>query len=307
MSYIWNEPARPVDFKESSIVAALKKGPLTVMPKADGCRLHIVINDSGDLFLRSRADLPFPALRELEAQLNAPGLRVWRLALAGYTIEGEAMVKDADGNLLPCEKTSGRLQAHEQLRGNQLDFLQFDLHHPGIAKMGKGQRLQHKQSDMHFLLYGHLGFSRLPTYTVNTLQDLDEWYEVFRSAGFEGAVAVPQNAPYANGKKVGAGWKVKPSVTVEGTITGVLQAFSEEGKPLGRVGSFEVTYEDGTVGKGGAGAMTHDDRRHYWEHQEEAIGRIAEWTAMEKFAKGGMRHPNWKHWRDMPEHKGVKI
>lgn len=306
MNYEWNEPARPVDYKESTIITALKKGPLVLMPKADGARLHAVINSGGQLFLRSRANLPFPALAELEAYLNKPEWLELRAPLAGTTIEMEAIVVQPDGSESPCEVTSGTLQRLEQLPIGRLHLYHFDTYSALTAHLGKVHRLMVHRGIIGELmrLIGH--YKQLPTARAFDLEGIDSHYALARSKGWEGLVAVREEAPYTNGKKVGAGWKIKPGITVEGHITGMIEAETPEGKPLGRVGSFEVDFEDGTKGRAGAGAMDHDERRHCWENQAETIGRIAEFTAMEKFAKGGYRHPNWKLWRDTLEHKGVK-
>lgn len=304
--YNWNEPARPVDFKESSIAKALKKGPLTAQFKADGVRVHVVISDNAQAFIRSRANIPFPALREIEARLNAPDLRDYRVDLQGCTIEGEGIVFDTDGSLLPCEKTSGALQRLEQLPIGRLLFMHFDTYHDDIKGLDKHRRQMHKRMEAQEMLRRVFVVASLGTFTIADMDSLWACYNSARLNGWEGIVAVKQDEPYASGKKVGAGWKVKPDVTAEGFITGLIEAETPEGKPLGRVGSFEVTYEDGTKGKAGAGAMDHDERRHCWENQEETIGRIAEFSAMEKFAKGGYRHPNWKRWRDTLTDKGVK-
>lgn len=306
MNYEWNEPARPVDYKQSTLVAALKKGRLVLMPKADGVRLHVVINSGGQLFLRSRANLPFPALAELEAYLNKPDWRSLRISLAGCTVELEAIVIQPDGSESPCEVTSGTLQRHEQLPIGRLRLYHFDTYTGASASMGKVNRLM-----IHRFVIGDLlrlvgYYSQLPTKIASTLEEVTEFYELARSDRWEGLVAVKEDAPYTNGKKVGAGWKIKPDITAEGTITGLVEAETPEGKPLGRVGSFKVLFEDGTEGTPGAGSMTHDERRHCWENQAETIGRIAEFKAMEKFDKGGYRHPNWARWRDTLEHKGVK-
>lgn len=304
--YNFVDPARPVDFKASSIVAALKKGPLTAMPKADGVRCHIIINDSAELFIRSRADLPFPALKEIEEYLNREWLLDYRVDLAGTTIEGELVYIDPQGNESRCEVTSGALQRHDQMHRGRVKFYHFDTHDKDVIKGGKVERLTHKRWIIQNLIGYAFKFDSLRTFTVTSLEELMEFYETCRRNSFEGAVAVRADAPYTSGKRVGAGWKVKPEVTVEGTIVGLREAHTEEGKPLGRVGSFIVDFEDGTQGEPSAGSMGHGERRHCWENPEETIGRIAEFKAMEKFEKGGYRHAGWKLWRDTLENKGVK-
>lgn len=306
MDYIWNEPARPVDFKESTVVAALKKTDLLTMPKADGVRLHIVVNDQGRVFLRSRANLPFPGLQGLEDRLNWDDTKNLRYALQGMTIEGEAVLVNPDGTLAPCEVTSGTLQRKDQLKIGGLYFYHFDTTAPETMRVGKQQRMLRGRNTVMALVSHGMSYRMLPTMIAGSLEDLWKLYHHARALGFEGLVAVKPEEPYANGKKVGAGWKVKPAITVEGHITGFNEAFSENGWALGRVGSFNVDYEDGTKGEAGAGALTHDQRKYIWENPGEFQGRIAEFKAMEKFAKGGYRHPNFVRWRDSEEHKGVK-
>lgn len=312
-AYKFIKPRRPQEFNEAQILKAIaKSGGVYVSPKADGVRLQIIVpEDASGVVIRSREDKPFRALGLYEEALSAPHLQDYRVDLAGWTIEAEGIVIDPTGSELKCAETAGTLQRKEPLRLSQLVIRVFDLHHPTKTK---GQDIAERFTNGYQLaqayeLLRRVAYQVLPLVPlrVNSLDLAFKAYERFRAAGFEGAVLTPIGAPYTSGKKAASGWKIKPEETKEATVTSILERVSESGVPQGMVGSLEVTYEDGTKGKVGAGRLTHAERYHYWKHPEEILGRLIEVSSMETNETGGQRHPVFKMFRDTLEDKGVKV
>lgn len=311
----WYEPRRPQEHDPKQINAHFAKGrEIISMPKADGVRMQVPFDEYGNVVLRSRENKPFRALQSIEQRLNEPWLsRDARRALANWSFEFESMVIDqGTGQCLPCPKTSGALNASEQLLPGRLHLYLFDAISPEALPEGWDyeRRLDvpvRVLQALTYMIHKVAFFQRLPWHVCHSLEELEKWYEGARLQGFEGTVNTPLGVPYAHGKKVSSGWKMKPEMTKDGVITGMVEAKAKDGTPKGIVGSFEVTYEDGTKGTPGAGAMTHKERKACWEDPEGTIGRLIEVKGMEEFEdSAAMRHPNFARWRDTPEHKGVK-
>lgn len=312
-AYKFTKPRRPLEFNEEQILKSIAKNKgIYVSPKADGVRLQIIFTEDAKVVIRSREDKPFRGLALYEDALNADHLLDYRVDLAGWTVEAEGVVIDTTGNALACAETSGTLQRKEPLRLRSLNFLIFDLHHP---EKTKGQDIMQRwgndfQVAQAFEFLKRVGYATMPLRPTKlvTMSAVMNTYEAFRSAGYEGSVLTPIGAAYASGKKVASGWKVKPEETKEATVTGLIEAVEQEASiPKAMIGSLEVTYEDGTKGKVGAGRMTHPERYHYWQNPQEILGRLIEVSSMETNETGGQRHPVFKMFRDTLEDKGVKI
>lgn len=303
------EPRRPQDMKPKQLAAALKKGPVHTSVKVDGIRIHIIIADDGsNAILRSRTNKPFRALGLLEQRLNAPWLADLRIDLRGQTLECEVQAVDTLGDLLSAAKTNGALNTSEQVLPGRLNWTLFDAHCAETRSLDIEARIA-----LVGLLHATLIQRALGPYTVrhgrilSDLEAIQSHYEGSRILGYEGLVITPLGVPYASGKKLNSGWKMKPSETKDGIVTGFVEAVSAEGVPLGMVGSLQVTFEDGTEGLVGAGALTHDERWLIWQDQPAYIGRCLEAKAMETNEEtGALRHPTFLRWRDDILDKGVK-
>lgn len=303
------EPRRPLDYNQAQVRKALAKGPLVAAHKADGVRLHITLLD-GQVHIWSRTLLDFPGLQAYG--LTTP--EAYPQELEGYTIEAEAITFDAVGNHKTAAETSGDLQRTKGgvLPRGSVILEVFDLHNEETRKDGYLDRLQDlSNKTLTVTVLGHkLGFAYV-YHTVHSLvrteEEIREAYSKARRWSREGVVLTPADAPYASGKKVASGWKLKPEVTLEATITGFIEAIAEDGTPKSQVGSFEVTFEDGTEGRINAGALTHLQRAEVWCNRPDFLGRLCEVNAMETTDTGKARHGNFHRWRDTPENKGVKV
>ena len=305
-------PRRPSEFNEKAIAKALKAKGLYAMGKADGVRFQVVIaEDASEVVIYSRSGKTFRALGIITEALNSEIYRDYRVDLAGWTIECEAVLVDSNANLCTCAETSGSLQRVEQMGLNRLNLYLFDIHHP---EKTKGHDLKERLGNYHqrqqairYLKAVSRNVFEVEVHEITSMDHLKEAYEAYRKGGWEGLVVTPKGVAYVHGKKAGAGWKMKPEETQEATITEIIEAVDEAGNPKGMAGSFKVTYEDGTEGVVGAGCMTHEERKLCWTYQDLYLGRLIEVKLMEDLSTGGKRHPVFKQWRDSIDDKGVKI
>lgn len=303
------DPRRPLEYNPKQVRAALKNGPMVAAYKHDGVRLHITCKD-GQVFIWSRSKLPFPGLALYG--LTIP--EAYLSDLEGYTIEAEAITFDGVGNPKPAAEISGDLQRikPEVLPRGRVTLELFDLHNEETRKWGYLERLEdmsHKTLRVQRLCH-KLGFAfaNHPEFKLcHTEEEVSDYYLKARRWGYEGLVVTPSEAPYTSGKKVASGWKLKPEETLEATINGFIEAISKDGTPKSQVGSFEVTFEDGTEGRINAGALTHLERAEVWYNKDTFRGRLCEVNAMERTADGKARHGNFFRWRDTVDNKGVKV
>lgn len=302
------DPRRPQEWSEKQVTAALKKAPLVGIHKVDGVRLHITLQ-GGKVHIWSRAKLPFPGLYFYDLQRSED----YPQELEGYTLEAEAVTFDSNGNQKTAAETSGDLQRINPapLDRGRVALHFFDFHDEALRDQAYTKRLKALINVWHTVrnLCKELGFSAVVypiQHIIQTISDVDALYQQARERGLEGVVISP-DGPYSSGKKIASGWKLKPEETLEATITGFIEAISQDGTPKAQVGSFEVTFEDGTEGRINAGALTHLQRAEVWCNRPDFLGRLCEVTAMERTEDGKARHGNFHRWRDTPENKGVKV
>lgn len=110
-------------------------------------------------------------------------------------------------------------------------------------------------------------------YTIVTPDNWLEQANIYTSEGYEGIIL--RSPIYSYEKKRSHGLlKFKPTEEDEYLIIGVLEAISKEGNPKGMAGAFNVSGDDGTVFKVGAGKLTHPARTLYWNSREDLVGKI---------------------------------
>lgn len=121
-------------------------------------------------------------------------------------------------------------------------------------------------------------------------------FDDVRAQDIEGLMIKTLDHKYKRGKHTGSWWKLKPSDTVDGKITGYTEAVSEDGVPLGRVGSVDVVMEDGSTAS--PGGFVHALAKDIFENFEKYRDQWLEFDFMERDRKGGYRHPNFKRFRE---------
>jgi len=120
-------------------------------------------------------------------------------------------------------------------------------------------------------------------------------YNTFREAGHEGAMGKTLDHTYQR-RRTFDWMKIKPSEDHDGRVTGFSEAISEDGVPLGRVGSINVLCADGSTAA--PSGIPHALGRELWENQAQYIGQWIEFYCMERDRQGGYRHPIYHRFRE---------
>lgn len=109
-----------------------------------------------------------------------------------------------------------------------------------------------------------------------------------RQQGEEGLMVKTLDHMYE--RKRSYGWyKLKPTETYDGRITGINRAVALDGTPHDRAGSISVELEDGSVAD--PSGLAHDLAADMFANPGNYVGRWVEFKAMERDRKGGYRHP----------------
>ena len=127
-------------------------------------------------------------------------------------------------------------------------------------------------------------------------EDIDRWFLACRNNGLEGAMYKEYDHKYRRGKAVGGWFKMKPSDTIDGVVTGVNQAVSDSGVPLDRAGSVNVRMADGSTAS--PAGFQHKLAYLIWQNPGLYIGQWLEFDYMERDRAGGYRHPTFKRFRE---------
>lgn len=88
---------------------------------------------------------------------------------------------------------------------------------------------------------------------------------------FEGFIARKDTTPWLEGKRSNDYLKLLEEPTLDMKVIGFEEAVSKDKEPLGRVGAFIVKWDGGTC-KVGAGKLTHNEAKQFWQgYQEGAV------------------------------------
>lgn len=319
----FTEPRRPIDYNAKQVAASIKKhGHVYISEKVDGCRLHMIVPADLDqpCAIVSRANKTFPGLYELLVKLEHARARrpiKTKMVEGALTIECEATISGADGNVLPCAEIAGLLRAHAGVPLNRVTLHVFDMYFDGHKKRGYdlSERIincGHYKYDLMEVLTGLTGISVQNKYPTRcfSMENLDSEFKFFTEyKGVEGLIITPANTAYVSGKKTGAGWKRKKQVTFDAVVKGFTEAVGEkDSQGKGMIGALICAVsgitDDVHVS---AGAMSHVDRRHFFENPDQLLERLIEGTAMEATeGNKSLRHPTFTRFRDDLDNKGVK-
>ena len=121
---------------------------------------------------------------------------------------------------------------------------------------------------------------------ANNMKELMEAYDRFLDLGYEGIIIRNIRAPYVR-KRSRFLMKFKPKKDDYYKILQVIEAFREDGIPLGMVGAFRCCGSDGTSFKVGAGTLTHDRRRELWKDWHMLLGKFCH-VSYQNITTGGV-------------------
>ena len=172
------------------------------------------------------------------------------------------------------------------LKGAYITFILFDL--PDLTDMPYWQRIVHRNRAASLLRdYG------VPTVTperheASNEEEVYTHYEAARARGFEGLMVKSRDHLYEAGKRTYGWLKDKPENDADAKITGITEAVSEAGEPLGRVGSIQGTTEDGQAVS--VPGIDHDTGRLWFADPSLIVGSWVEFRFTEMDRQGGYRH-----------------
>lgn len=110
----------------------------------------------------------------------------------------------------------------------------------------------------------------VPMISVDTIEELQKYYERYLSLGYEGIIIRDRNASYAR-KKCTTLLKLKPRVSETFKIVGYNEEHNLEGMPKGAFGSFICKTSEGQLFKVGSGP-TEYQRGLLWKYKEYMVG-----------------------------------
>jgi len=302
---------RPVNFVQKAVLKALTTyGYLIAQYKEDGIRLHAFIDALGTVRVTTREGIEIRSLAVQKEKLRA--LLQW--FPKGYCVDGEVVVPG-----VAFEVGSGMLRSFDLLPVDA-EFHVWDAFQLSVL-LGEEcgtqyvARLHHVRRACAEVYTEGSSVHVIYCTTVDTQADIDCVFEQARAAGKEGLVLKAPGLGVIHGKKTGQ-WKVKPSDTADGRITGLVWGTPGLGN-AGKIIGFTVELESGvmcdvtgitqaqmeefTANERGTVVHTSTDipTRSY-------VGRYIEVGYMEMTAAGSLRHPSFKCFRDLAYAPGWK-
>lgn len=295
--------------------SAKQKYPVGIMPKIDGVR---GMKPFGELVGRS-----------LKSFANKQVAKVFGSPIYDG-MDGELAVGDeTDFDL--CRKTSS---ATSKIEGEYVwTWHVFDLCEPNVAHLPYKERydMLKKYVDECHANGELMDVKVVPLYVVNNEQELLEWENIWLDMGYEGVIIRDLEAKYKWGRSTqreGGYLRIKRFTDGEGEIIRIIEGctnaneaqINELGQtfrsshqenmiPNGMVGSFDVRVltvpegledliEVGQEMRVGAGRLTHEERKYYFEHPDEFIGKISKWKFFAHGMKDKLRIPTHQSFRD---------
>ena len=173
----------------------------------------------------------------------------------------------------------------------------------------------HKRLDTIKKMSGIIRFEPVPHQIINTPQDLLDFEEDCLTLGYEGVMVRDPNGPYKNGRSTlreGYLMKLKRFTDGEAKVIRIEQgkhnANELEEDELGRAKRSHSVLNlipNGTVGtlivndptwgelRVAPGVMTHAERKHYWDHPMQLVGKPIHWRSFGYGVKDKPRFPRF--------------
>ena len=278
----------------------LTKFPIWGFPKLDGVRgMHI----TGSMTGRSLKPHGNKYVTEKYSFCRCEGF------------DGEFTYGNRRGDSLCRDTTSvmSRIEGEPTVDWNLFDYLREDL-------------LDKKYSERYDELVAFYGKHRawfeyerifvIPYTVLNSVEEVEAYYDKQLELGYEGAILRGPDGLHKSGRatvKVGAYLRLKASSDKEARVIRLVEAMENlnEAKvnELGR--TERSSHKENKVGKGmvgmlqcndlvtgqeidvGAGKMTHDERKWFWDHPEEIVGKLIKYKSMDSGVKDKPRFPRF--------------
>ena len=278
-------PQGAKQFNEKAIRQVIdSQGCIWMAPKIDGIRCTLTWQ-GGALTALSRSNKPIASLSK------------WLEVTEGYLKENRVVDFRFDGELtvagLSFQKASGMLRRKAPIAPDLVYFTVFqDTLYPNASFDER-----YHSADNIIWAY-NIPFAVVPVIEVDDYDDLVVHYEEYRNQGYEGAVIYHPYGVHCNGK-AGHWYKMKPEESLDGIVRGW---YVGEKALEGLMGGLSVELENGLIVHVGTG-FTLEQRKD----PQQFMRRYVEISYMELTDDGNLRHPSFKCFRDLDEHKGVKL
>lgn len=305
---------RPVNWNEAAVQRVIDNvGYVYAQTKKDGIRFHAMIDANDRVRVLTREGIEI-----LSLDLHKERLRGLLQALPKqFALDGEAVVPG-----IPFEEASGILRRHKAIpMEDAVEFWVWDAL-PVTELLGyeAGTATLDERIDTLVQAFDSTPGPQAQIVHMEPVSSMEELYLLFdaqRELGEEGLVVKDPSLAPRNGKVSGA-WKLKPSDTCDGRITGVLWGTPGLGN-AGKIIGFTVELENGNLcdvdGLTQAAMAEYTVQVENWAHCQSPpeyvsphpfVGRYVEVSYMEMTAKGSLRHPKFKTFRDLDYAPGWK-
>lgn len=290
------KPMLASDWDESKV-----RFPIMVQPKIDGVR---ALNISGTLTGRS---LKQHRNRHVTQMFSRPEF----VGLDGEMIAG---TNPTDSSL--CRMTTSALSTIEGQP--KVVWYLFDIVDlgPGTNYITRYKKLQMRVEILR-RDFGVKNVEVVPSYMIEGMSQLEEAEQYFVNLGYEGIMLRDPQGQYKSGRSTvreGGLLRVKRFVEEEAYVVRILEGQSNQNEaitnalgqtersthsenmiPNGMVGALECKdIKTGESIKVAAGCMTHDMRRHYFENQDQILGKVIRYKMFEHGRKDLPRFPTFQ-------------
>lgn len=281
-------PFRPTDFNEKAMQAVLEESYLIADVKKDGVRLNLCVSQRQPLVnveWLSREGKRFPALvqylqgDERWSKFYNPNLGEALFPEAGFMLDAELILLDAEGNEKKCKNISGDLRrAKQPVPMDRIRVYVFDIvplnviglpdEYEVMACIRKGHveyqvaKLKEYFPEIDWRVaesFDVFSMETMPTVereaqdedgneitvTLQPPLSLAAWYAAVRERGEEGLVCKDPMSYYRR-SKVSGWWKMVPDDNEDGVVVGLVwgtEGLANAGKVIG----FKVLLESGHV------------------------------------------------------------
>jgi DNA ligase-1 len=160
-----------------------------------------------------------------------------------------------------------------------------------------------------------------PQYVVKSMQEMMDFYHSALSLGYEGIIIRKPEGNHKNGRctlKEGNYLRIKPKKDSEGTFVSAVEALENQNEatinalgrtersshkenkvPTGMIGAIWIKdCFTGQILKIGAGKLTHEERKYYFEHQDELETKLIKYAFLATGMKDKPRHARFIGFRD---------
>jgi len=218
--------------------------PYLVQPKLDGDRCRMIVENGRCLLLSSSEDI-IPAV----PHINKAGT-----VLPNGEYDGELYVHGLSHSEIHSivSRETNIHPDHERMQYHIFDIISLDPQHERIRQLNA------------LTIPTGSPIRKVQTLVAFSHSELMTQYEFFISKGYEGFVVRHMDAHYLRARTP-ALMKFKPKQKDHYRITGIYEAISEDGQPLGMIGGFNCIDDMGSLFSVGAGKLSHFERKALWE------------------------------------------